>query len=83
VAQRKTKAIVVTSPKEQTSRAPGPDQLPLPLQHKYCILTHNIHTLTHFLKQVTRLSHMKKSKPPFTLQRSLVQQSTVIPRLTS
>jgi len=34
VAQRKTKAIVVASPKEQTPRAPGPALLPLPLKHK-------------------------------------------------
>jgi len=34
VAQRKTKAIVVTSPKEQTPRAPGPALLPLPLKRK-------------------------------------------------
>ena len=74
MAQRKTKAIVVTSPKEQTPRAPGPALLPLSLKHKYHILTHNMHTPIHFLKQVTRVSSVKNSKPPFTLQRSLVLQ---------
>lgn len=75
MAQRKTKAIVVTSPKEQTPRAPGPALLPLPLKHKYHILTHNMHTPIHFLKQVTKVSSVKNSKALFTLKRSLVLYS--------
>lgn len=75
MAQSKTKAIFVTSPKEQTPRAPGPALLPLPLKHKNHILTNDMHYTDTFLKQVTRVSSVKNSKPAFTLQSSLVLQS--------
>jgi hypothetical protein len=35
VAERKTKAIAVASPKEQTPRASGPTLLSFPLKHKH------------------------------------------------
>ena len=73
MAQRKTKAIVVASPKEQTPRAPGPALLPLPLQHKYHYFnTQNIHIDTFFetsdkgkfceeLKTSFHIAHMSSS----------------------
>ena len=76
MAQRKTKAIVVASPKEQTPRAPGPALLPIPLKHKYHYFNkQSAYTDTFFFKQVTRRNSVKNKKPAFRMHRFLVLQS--------
>lgn len=50
MAQCKTKAIVIESPKKQTSGTSGPTLLPLPLKNKY----------KHFNSQSTYYSYIAR-----------------------